>query len=82
MLWSPPIYPHGVITGYRVAYRRNSSSGYYLYDGLLSASRQAEVFLGLHKHTYYRFFVWAKTKEGWGPSADQVVYTTSDNGTF
>ncbi|KAK3726626.1 hypothetical protein QZH41_012276 [Actinostola sp. cb2023] len=79
LLWNPPIYPHGNITGYRVAYRRNQSSSSFLYeDSNIASTRRSDVLLGLLDKTHYRFFVWAKTIKGWGPAAEQVVYTTDD----
>lgn len=79
--WDPPVYPHGNITGYRVAYQRNDSSGSYERDDSnVAPSRRLLLFTVLTPETYYRFFVWAKTTKGWGPASQEVVYTTVKRG--
>jgi hypothetical protein len=75
------VYPHGNITGYRVAYRRNhSSSGFERENSNVPASTHMKLFTVLIPEKYYRFFVWAKTKKGWGPASEEVVYTTDKKG--
>ena len=82
VVWSLPEYPHGVITGYRVAWRYNSSSGGYLGDdSRLLESVRYKLIGSLTAGVFYRVFVWAKTAKGWGTQAEQVVYTTGSKGT-
>ncbi|KAK7506394.1 hypothetical protein BaRGS_00002506 [Batillaria attramentaria] len=77
VVWNPPQEPNGIITGYKVAYRKESSS-----------TPGPEVELGpnireymvdrLERETIYLFFVTAKTQLGWGETASVKVLTMVD----
>lgn len=79
--WDPPVYPRGVITRYRVAYRFNSSSSGFIWQSLLGRDEWQRTAGALNAQSFYRFFVWAGTNTSWSDSpADAVVYTSGSTG--
>lgn len=79
--WDPPVYPRGVITRYKVAYRFNSSSSGYIWESLLGRDDRQRTAGALNAQSFYRFFVWAGTNTNWSDSpADAVVYTSGSTG--
>ncbi|XP_041363510.1 protein sidekick-like isoform X2 [Gigantopelta aegis] len=77
VVWSPPKEPNGLISAYRVTYKKQGSN-----ESSAAADLQADqlnhTVLGLHRETYYEFYVTAKTRLGWGQAAKVLVYTMND----
>lgn len=75
IMWSPPLEPNGIITGYMVSYRRDDTS--FVYNSSVIVASQLEYhFSSLENNKYYSFSVRAKTRRGWGIGAKAKVYTT------
>ncbi|XP_078347645.1 protein sidekick-2-like isoform X2 [Oculina patagonica] len=74
--WDPPVYPRGVITRYKVAYRLNTSSSGYLWTDEMGRDERQRISGVLNPPAFYRFFLWAGTNTSWSASpAEAVVYT-------
>ena len=79
--WDPPVYPRGVITRYRVAYRFNSTSSGFIWQSLLGRNERQRTAGALNAQSFYRFFVWAGTNTSWSDlPAEAVVYTGGSTG--
>ncbi|XP_071105902.1 protein sidekick-2-like isoform X1 [Haliotis cracherodii] len=76
IVWSPPSEPNGIITQYKIAYSIQGSSNQSSIE-LPSGDLENTVF-GLIRETYYVFSVTAKTRLGWGETANVTVYTMND----
>ncbi|XP_067118957.1 protein sidekick [Centruroides vittatus] len=77
ILWDVPEEPNGIITAYRVSYHINSTLEGSITKELPSTDRTLKVF-NLNPETYYLFTVTAKTSEGWGKTAQAIVFTTNN----
>ena len=79
--WDPPVYPRGVITRYKVAYRFNSTLTGFIWESLLGRNERQRTAGALNAQAFYRFFVWAGTNTSWSdPPAEAVVYTGGSTG--
>ena len=80
--WDPPVYPHGVITGYRALWRLNqTSSGQAWRDDSIGSTERQTIAEPLITGNFYRFFLWAKTNQGWSKKpAEAVVFTGGSTG--
>ncbi|XP_048575611.1 protein sidekick-2-like isoform X2 [Nematostella vectensis] len=76
LIWDPPIYPHGNITEYWVKYRLESGSTLLASDDGIAPNKRTKVYTSLSSGVFYRFYVYARTSHGWGPPAEELVYTT------
>ncbi|XP_067672270.1 protein sidekick-2-like isoform X1 [Haliotis asinina] len=76
IVWSPPSEPNGIITRYKIAYFIQGSSNVSTIE-LPSGVLENTVY-GLARETYYVFSVTAKTRLGWGETANVTVYTMND----
>ncbi|XP_048761303.2 protein sidekick-2-like isoform X2 [Ostrea edulis] len=75
IMWSPPLEPNGIITGYMVTYRRDDLS--ITFNSSVIVASQLEYYISsLVNNKYYSFSVMAKTRRGWGSAASAKVYTT------
>ncbi|XP_078319648.1 protein sidekick-like isoform X2 [Crassostrea virginica] len=75
IMWSPPLEPNGIITGYMVTYRRDDVTIVFN-SSVIVASQQEYYISSLVNNKYYSFSVMAKTRRGWGAAASAKVYTT------
>lgn len=75
--WDPPVYPRGIITEYKALCRLNSSSTFVAWrDDSIDFRVRKRTAGPLNSQTFYRFFVWARTKRGWSETpAEAVVFT-------
>ncbi|ESO89015.1 hypothetical protein LOTGIDRAFT_106770, partial [Lottia gigantea] len=79
IVWNPPSEPNGIITGYKVNYRKeNQPENTVLSSVEVSHSTLENVVGGLDRETYYMFTVVARTRLGWGQQANVLVYTMVD----
>lgn len=76
IVWSPPSEPNGIITQYKIAYSIQGSSN--LSTIVLPSGVLENTVFGLIRETYYVFSVTAKTRLGWGETANVTVYTMND----
>jgi hypothetical protein len=77
VVWGPPAEPNGIISGYRVGYRKKQQTPdqEIIDDTLGPDMRQFSVTM-LERNTYYVFSVTAKTSSmGWGVRNELEVYT-------
>ncbi|XP_061168000.1 protein sidekick-2-like [Saccostrea echinata] len=75
IMWSPPLEPNGIISGYMVTYRRDDTSNTFN-SSVIVASQLQYYISSLENNKYYSFSVMAKTRRGWGSAASAKVYTT------
>ena len=82
--WDPPVYPRGVITGYKALCRFNHSSvGYAWRDESIDQIARTRTAGPLSPQRFYRFLLYAKTKEGWSQTpAEAVVFTGGSGGEY
>ena len=82
IVWDPPVYPHGVITGYKALCRLNqTSSGHTWKDDSIGPTERQTSAGTLSTANFYRFFLWAKTAKGWSEKpAEAVVFTGGSTG--
>lgn len=82
IVWDPPVYPHGVITGYKALCRLNqTSSGHTWKDDSIGSTERQRIAGTLITGNFYRFFLWAKTDQGWSKKpAEAVVFTGGSTG--
>ena len=80
--WDPPVYPRGIITEYKALCRLNSSFSTVVWrDDSIDSTVRRQTAGPLNSQTFYRFFVWAKTKQGWSKTpAEAVVFTGGSTG--
>ena len=78
--WSSPSQPNGIITGYKVTYRKQSELA-TIAEVELGPNIYSFHVDGLERETYYRFSVTAKTQgSGWGETASVLVLTMLNRG--
>ena len=80
--WDPPVYPRGIITEYKALCRLNVSSSTVVWrDDSIDSTVRRQTVGPLNSQTFYRCFVWAKTKQGWSKTpAEAVVFTGGSTG--
>lgn len=80
--WDPPVYPRGIITEYKALCRLNASSSTVVWrDDSIDSTVRRQTVGPLNSQTFYRCFVWAKTKQGWSKTpAEAVVFTGGSTG--
>ena len=71
---------NGIIKGFRLFYKRKSSSGSSTPLTINSGSTLTKVVSGLDKYTEYEFQVLAFTSKGDGPKSDPNSTTTKEDG--
>ena len=76
------MHPHGIITGYKALCRLNQSSvGHTWKDDAINYNVRQRTAGPLNPQTFYRFFLWAKTNQGWSQTpAEAVTYTSNSTG--
>ncbi|XP_069123043.1 protein sidekick-like [Argopecten irradians] len=74
VLWSPPLEPNGIVSGYMVSYRIKNMNTITNSSELPSTQYEFTV-ATLQRETYYVFSVTARTHLGWGTPAEVLVYT-------
>ena len=76
------MYPRGIITEYKALCRLNSSSTFVAWrDDSIDFRVRKRTAGPLNSQTFYRFFVWARTKRGWSETpAEAVVFTGGSTG--
>ena len=80
VVWNSPSEPNGIITGYKVSFRKQdqttpdqeSELGPNVFEYMVNT---------LERETYYIFSVTAKTRLGWGETASVPVLTMINRGT-
>ena len=75
IVWEPPLEPNGIITGYMVSYRLRDSGKPLINSTVLTPNTTKYTVGNLEREAYYEFRVTAKTRLGWGETADVEVYT-------
>ncbi|OWF40124.1 protein sidekick-like [Mizuhopecten yessoensis] len=74
VLWSPPLEPNGIVSGYMVSFRIKNLN--IITNSSELPSTQFEYTVAtLQRETYYLFSVTARTHLGWGTPAEVLVYT-------
>ena len=71
---------NGVITGFKLFYKKKSSSGSQTVVRVESASTLTKVVIGLDEYTEYEFQVLAYTSKGDGPKSSPKSATTKEAG--
>ena len=71
---------NGVITGFKLFYKKKGSSGSQNVSRVNSGSTQNKVVTGLDEHTEYEFQVLAYTSVGDGPKSSVKYETTMEDG--
>ena len=72
--WVPPLFPNGVIRGYRVEWRNNTRNGVSW-----PSSDETQIILeNLQPHTQYSVIITANTSAGWGHSVNSISTTMED----
>ena len=83
--WDPPVYPRGVIQGYKAACRLNTSSASdpYVWQRTMGRNDLRRTAGPLNPQSFYRFYLWAltNTSESEKP-AEAVVYTGGSTGLY
>ncbi|XP_076440901.1 protein sidekick-like isoform X2 [Babylonia areolata] len=74
VVWTPPSEPNGIITGYKVSYRKQDDTASQT-DSELGPKVYEYTVDVLERETYYIFSVTAKTRLGWGETASVPVLT-------
>ena len=76
LTWNPPLgnLQNGDIIGYKIRYSRRDDNG-----SELLTNETYHLLKGLGKYTWYNILVEARTKVGYGPSAN-ISVTTSEDG--
>ncbi|XP_070580081.1 protein sidekick-2-like isoform X2 [Ptychodera flava] len=74
MVWQEPLEPNGEIAGYRVTYRKNSSTEILNSEDLPPTTYNKYVD-NLEQQTYYMFTITARSRLGWGEQAQALVLT-------
>ncbi|XP_050390832.2 protein sidekick isoform X1 [Patella vulgata] len=77
IVWNPPSERNGIITGYKVSYRKKSDNIDISFVELGHSTLDHTV-TSLTRETYYIFTVVARTRLGWGEKAEVEVYTMVD----
>lgn len=76
--WDPPVYPRGVIQGYKAACRLNTSSASdpYVWQSTMGRNDLRRTAGPLNPQSFYRFYLWALTNTSQSEKpAEAVVYT-------
>nr|XP_058964313.1 protein sidekick-2-like isoform X2 [Pocillopora verrucosa] len=76
--WDPPVYPRGVIQGYKAACRLNTSSASdpYVWQSTMGRNDLRRTAGPLNPQSFYRFYLWALTNTSQSEyPAEAVVYT-------
>ena len=71
---------NGVITGFKLFYKKKSSSGSQTTVAVKSGSTLTKVVSGLDEYTEYQFQVLAYTSVGDGPKSSVEYETTMEDG--
>uniref|UniRef100_A0A8C4QIJ2 Sidekick cell adhesion molecule 2 n=1 Tax=Eptatretus burgeri TaxID=7764 RepID=A0A8C4QIJ2_EPTBU len=76
LAWQPPTEPNGVILGYKVAHWLDSGDSHS--SPLAEVKPEARHFFagGLIPNSIYHFRVTARTRKGWGETAEVIVVNT------
>ncbi|XP_077980255.1 protein sidekick-2-like [Glandiceps talaboti] len=80
VLWEEPTEPNGVITGYRVTYRKNTETRILASEDLSATEYNLHV-SGLAPDTYYLFTITALSGLGWGEPTQALVLTVTTRNT-
>ncbi|KAL8567567.1 hypothetical protein ACOMHN_054381 [Nucella lapillus] len=78
VVWSAPSEPNGILTAYKVSYRKRDDSAAQSESELGPNVYEYAVVDALQREKYYIFTVTAKTRLGWGESASVPVLTMLD----
>ncbi|XP_070184420.1 protein sidekick-2-like [Littorina saxatilis] len=79
IVWSSPSDPNGIITGYKVSYRKHDETNSELESELGPRIFEYSVD-ALQRETRYVFSVTARTRLGWGETASLPVLTMLNRG--
>ena len=83
--WDPPVYPRGVIQGYKAACRLNTSSASdpYVWQSTMGRNDLRRTAGPLNPQSFYRFYLWALTNTSQSEyPAEAVVYTGGSTGLY
>lgn len=83
--WDPPVYPRGVIQGYKAACRLNTSSASdpYVWQSTMGRNDLRRTAGPLNPQSFYRFYLWALTNTSQSENpAEAVVYTGGSTGLY
>ncbi|KAJ8305579.1 hypothetical protein KUTeg_016124 [Tegillarca granosa] len=76
VVWSPPLEPNGILTGYMVSYKMRDGTD-ITNSSVLNPARREFTVASLKDQVYYIFMVKASTRLGWGDTASVLVYTST-----
>ncbi|KAI1884631.1 hypothetical protein AGOR_G00228370 [Albula goreensis] len=76
VVWQPPVDPNGIIMGYQIAYRLNSSDPNQFTTVEVDSNARQFTVTGLVPESAYVFRISARTQQGWGLPEQAVVITT------
>ncbi|KAM6050152.1 protein sidekick-2 isoform 3-T3 [Theristicus caerulescens] len=76
LVWQPPAAPNGIILGYQVTHRLNTTTASAATVEVLEPSARQYTATGLQPEATYLFCIAAQTRKGWGEAAEVLVVTT------
>lgn len=81
VVWNPPKEPNGIITQYKVSYRKQRATTDEN-EVLVEPNYREYGVDNLEREVVYVFSVTAKTQKGWGTPASVEVLTMLNRGNF
>ena len=76
----PPDDRNGIITGFKLFYKKKGSSGSQIMEAINSGSIRNKAVAGLNEYTEYEFQVLAYTSVGDGPNSSKSFERTNEDG--
>lgn len=77
LTWLIPLHPNGIITGYRVAYKKTSQSSHRVCNNTLQTTYSVDILI---PYTNYTFWVKASTVAGFGMRSESRFAKTDEGG--
>ena len=77
LTWNVPVYPNGVIKGYRVYYKDTKDKNVF---GLATMTETQYLVKSLKPYRKYSFWVYAKTSAGFGNKSATISAMTDEGG--